>query len=133
MSLEIGFKAFAVWTALLAFAIANGAFRSAVLTPVLGTTPGLIVSGLILCGGILAAAYVSLPWLGTRSPSHLILVGLGWLVLTLVFEFSFGLLRGMALSEVLSAYTFSQGNLWPVVLAVTAMAPWLAAKLRGWF
>ena len=59
-------------------------------------------------------------------------MGLGWLALTLVFEFSFGLLRGRTLAELLAAYRFEGGNLWPVVLAVTALAPWLAARLRGW-
>jgi hypothetical protein len=70
--------------------------------------------------------------LAVRSASQLLLIGLGWLVLTLVFEFSFGLLRGVLPTEILAAYTFKGGNIWPLVLLVTAAAPWLAAKLRGW-
>ena len=58
--------------------------------------------------------------------------GVEELFLTLAFEFSFGLLRGKTMAELFSAYAFKDGNIWPLVLAVTAMAPWLAAKLRGW-
>lgn len=132
MPLEIAAKALTVWVALLVLAIANGAVRAAILVPALGAVPGLILSGLLLACFILAAAYLSLPWLGTRRPSHLAAIGTGWLALTLIFEFSFGLLRGMSLAELLAAHAFSGGNLWPVVLMVTALAPWLAAKLRGW-
>ena len=50
----------------------------------------------------------------------------------MIFEFSFALLRGQGLDEMLGAYAFRSGNLWPVVLLVTALSPWLAARLRGW-
>jgi hypothetical protein len=125
-------KTLAVWLGILILAVANGMFREAVLIPTLGKTPALILSGTLLSLVILAAAYLSLPWLAVRSPSQLLLIGLGWLVLTLIFEFSFGLLRGVPLTEMLAAYTFRGGNIWPVVLLVTAAAPWLAARLRGW-
>ena len=40
--------------------------------------------------------------------------------------------RGKPLSEILEAYTFKDGNIWPVVLLITAAAPWLASMLRAW-
>jgi hypothetical protein len=48
-----------------------------------------------------------------------------------VFEFSFGLGQGKSWPVMLEPYTFEGGNIWPVVLAVTALAPYLAARLRG--
>lgn len=132
MSVEVAIKAFAVWVAILVLAVVNGTLREVVLIPRIGTACGLILSGLLLSLFILGATYLSLPWLGVRSPVQLLLIGLCWLALTLVFEFSFGLLRGKALAEILEAYTFKGGNIWSVVLVVTAAAPWLAAKLRGW-
>ncbi len=130
--LGVAGKILAVWAGILVLAVANGALREAVLIPKLGNQPGLILSGTLLSALILVVAYLSLPWLGARRPAAVLGIGLAWLALTLVFEFSFGLLRGKPISEMLQAYTFSGGNLWPVVLVVTVLAPYLAAKLRGW-
>ena len=112
--------------------VANGAFREAELIPMFDTVPGLLLSGLLLSCLILAVAYLFLPWLGARAPLQLLLIGLGWLVITLIFEFSFGLLRGKALADLLDAYTFKDGNICPVVLVITVVAPWLPARFRGW-
>ena len=65
-----------------------------------------------------------------RRPGQFWLVGFGWLALTLAFEFSFGLAQGKSWPVMLEAYTFNDGNLWPLVLAVTASAPFIAAKIR---
>lgn len=132
MTVEIAAKSLVVWAVILVLAIANGTLREAMLIPMLGIAPGEFLSGLFLSCLILAAAYLFLPWLGVRSTGQLLLIGLGWLVLTLIFEFSFGLLRGKAMAEILQAYMFKGGNIWPLVLVVTAAAPWLAARLRGW-
>ena len=129
---RVALKALAVWAGILVLAVANGALREALLFPTLGTAAGLVVSGLLLSALIVGVAYLSLPWLGIRHRAALLSVGLGWLALTLLFEFSFGLWQGKPWPVMLEAYTFSGGNIWPVVLGVTALAPFLAAKLRGW-
>lgn len=133
-SVEFGIaaKALGVWTSILVLAVANGALREAILIPRLGKAAGLVLSGLLLSGLILVVAYLSLPWLSARGLHELLAVGLGWLFLTLAFEFSFDLLRGKPLGEILEAYTFKDGNIWPVVLLAIALAPWVAAKLRSW-
>lgn len=130
--IHLAMRVLAAWVGILVLAVANGALREAVLIPRLGKAPGLVTSGVLLSTLILLAAYLVLPWLGARRPGEVLAVGLAWLVLTLVFEFSFGLLRGQPLSEILQAYTFSGGNIWPIVLVVTALAPYAAARLRGW-
>jgi hypothetical protein len=106
--------------------------REKVLIPNLGAVPGMVFSGAMLSCLVLAATYLLLPWLGDRVPVHLLLIGVGWLVLTLTFECLFGIFQGKALSEILEAYTFTGGNIWPLVLLVTAVSPLLAARLRGW-
>lgn len=129
--LAIAARALAAWAGILVLAVANGALREAVLIPAFGKTAGLVLSGLLLSLLILAVAYACLPWLGVRRGPALVGVGLLWLALTLAFEFSFGLLQGKPLSEIAAAYTFEDGNLWPVVLLVTALAPWAMARTRG--
>ncbi len=130
MAGEVALKAFGLWLVILVLAVANGALREAVLIPKLGSAPGLILSGVLLSGLALLVACLGLPWLGAQG-WRLLLIGLGWLVATLVFEFSFGLLRGKPLHGILAAYTFKGGNIWPLVLVVVALAPWFAGKLRG--
>ncbi len=132
MLAAIAVKALVIWLGILALAVANGIFREAVLIPRLGTPSALVLSGLLLATLILGIAYLSLPWLGTRQPPYLLGVGFGWLGLTLVFEFSFGLWQGKSWPVLLEAYTFKDGNVWPLVLAVVALAPYVAARLRGW-
>jgi len=132
MAISLALKALVIWFAILMLAMANGFLREFVLMPRLGTPASLVLSGLLLSALILGMAYLSLPWLKPGAPLQYWLVGFGWLALTLVFEFSFGLGQGKSWPVMLEAYTFKGGNLWPLVLAVTALAPYLAAKLRGW-
>jgi hypothetical protein len=61
---------------------------------------------------------------------ELVIVGLSWVALTIVFEFAFGLSQGQSYQELLAAYTFTDGNIWPVVLVVIALSPWLAVRIR---
>ena len=50
----------------------------------------------------------------------------------LAFEFGFGrVVRHRPWSELLAAYTFQEGNLWPLVLVVLTLAPWLSGRLRN--
>jgi len=132
MTLVLVGKAVLVWVGILVLAVVNGAVREAVIIPVLGLTYALIVSGVLLMSLIFGVTYVALPWMEAHKTTHLIVIGLGWFCLTVVFEFSFGLLQGKSIPELLNAYTFKGGNIWPFVLFVTASAPYLAAKLRGW-
>jgi len=128
---SVASRALIVWVVILFLAVANGMLREAVLLPHLGTPAALLLSGSLLAALIIAVAYLSLPWLQIRRPGQLWAVGLGWLALTLVFEFAFGFWQGKSWSELLEAYSFEDGNIWPVVLAVTALAPCIAARLRG--
>lgn len=126
-------RAFSVWLLILLLAIANGALREAILVPTLGDPAGLALSGILLSVLIIVAAYVALPWLNAYRKPQLLGIGVGWLALTVVFEFCLGLWQGKPWSVILDAYTFEAGNLWPLVLVVTAAAPWLAVRLRNWF
>ncbi|MBL1271125.1 MAG: hypothetical protein COB25_001620 [Oceanospirillales bacterium] len=132
MFITVAFKALVIWFAIVVLAIANGSLREFLLVPVLGAQAALMLSGLLLSFLIVGVAYLSLPWLNPSQPVQVWGIGLAWLALTLIFEFSFGLLQGKSWLELLEAYTFEGGNLWLVVLAATVLAPYIAAKLRGW-
>lgn len=124
-------KAILVWTAILMVAIGNGALRDKFLADVLGPTEARFASGLILCAVILAAATLSARWLGTLSTRSRWLIGALWLALTLVFEISVGFAQHQSWERLLDAYRFQGGNLWPLVLLTTFIAPFAGARLRG--
>lgn len=132
MSVIVAWKAVVIWACILALAVANGILRELALAPWLGEPAALVISGILLSALILGVAYVSLPWLETRKPAALFAIGLGWLALTLVFEVSFGHWQGKSWPDIAAMYTVKDGNLWLVVLATTALAPYLAARLRRW-
>lgn len=121
----------AAWLLILLLAVVNGAFRESVLLPRLGDPAAHLVSGALLIGCIVVVSYLLVPRLGTKSRRQRVYVGLFWLVLTLAFEFTFGLfVQGKSWHEVLAAYTFQGGNIWPLVLVVTAVAPLLFGRLH---
>lgn len=133
LTFGIVIKALTVWLGILVLAIANGALREAVIIPRLGQTLGFTLSGALLSLLILVVAYLALPWIGRASGAIYIGLGLGWLCLTLVFEFTFGrLVQGRPWPELLDAYSFKDGNIWPVVLFAVALAPYVAARIRSW-
>ena len=133
MSPGVAVRALAIWLGILVLAIANGALREAVLVPVLGSAGGLLLSGVLLSSLILAVVYFSLPWIGPAAAVRCMVIGMGWLCLTLVFEFAFGyLVQGKPWPELLEAYAFKGGNIWPVVLLTVAVSPCIAARIRGW-
>ena len=131
MAMWLAAKAIAVWLVILGLAFANAALREAVLVPRIGKVRGLTLSGLILSALVLLVAYFALPWLGAVRVVELLAIGVAWLVLTLCFDLVMGAIQGEPLRQQFDAYLFKRGNLWPIVLLVTAGAPWLAAKLRG--
>ncbi|WP_339803210.1 hypothetical protein [uncultured Marinobacter sp.] len=131
MPYRVAVKALAVWFIILLLAVLNGGLREAFLIPKFGNASGLVLSGVLLSVLILVVAYLALPWLGERRSAQLFTIGLGWLALTLVFEFSLGLWQGKSWQVMFEAYALTGGNLWPVVLLITALAPYLAGRLRG--
>jgi hypothetical protein len=125
-------KATALWLAILVLAMLNGTLREKWLVPSLGSFSALVLSGILLSACIFLVALAAAPWYGQLSSAQWLGVGALWLAMTLAFEFGFGrYVQHKAWSELLEAYAFKGGNLWPLVLAVVLISPWLAAKLRG--
>ncbi len=132
MTTTVWLKAMALWSAILVLAILNGILREMVLISAFGSFAAFIVGGVILSFCVFLVAYAAVPWYGPLAIRHWLIVGLFWLLLTLTFEFSFGLfVQNKTWAELFDAYAFRGGNIWPIVLVATFISPWLAAKIRG--
>ncbi len=125
-------KAAAIWLVILILAMLNGAFRALVLLPGLGKPLAFVLSGILLSAGVVIVSLILVPRLAHMNSAQSLSVGLLWLMLTLAFEFGFGrFVQGRSWPELLEAYAFKDGNIWPLVLAVIFFSPWLAARIRG--
>jgi hypothetical protein len=125
-------KAIAVWGVILVCAIANGALREAVLVPRFGPAASLVLSGLLLCTCIVVLAFGLVPRLGPTTVRARAGIGVLWLALTLAFEFGFGrFVQQRSWESLFDAYTFKDGNLWPLVLLATLLSPVLAPARKG--
>jgi len=124
-------RSVAVWLLLLVIAVLNGGFREAMLLPNLGQPAAFVLSAILLSLCIVIVAVVLAGWLRLSGLSQCLFVGFLWICLTLAFEFGFGrVVQGLSWAEMLEAYTFKDGNIWPLVLVVTFLSPLLAAHIR---
>lgn len=124
-------RAIVIWLAILVLAALNGALRDLVMAPRIGDTIARAISTVILCGLIPLVAWLSIRWIGPRTRRHALLVGVLWVVLTLIFEFGSGLYTGKSWAVTLEDYNLLRGRLWVLVPIVTFFAPGWAARVRG--
>jgi len=115
---------------ILVLAFMNGGVRESFLVYRLGRALAFAMSGIALSLLIFAVALRTIRWIGGNGRGWRI--GVLWVVLALLFEWGFGLvIQHRTVQDMLQAYRFEEGNLWPVVLLSLLLAPPLAARLRG--
>ncbi|SFM70155.1 hypothetical protein SAMN04487963_3419 [Marinobacter zhejiangensis] len=116
----------AVWLLIAVLAVLNGFLREAILQPLLGARLALPVSGVALALIVLIVTFVCFRWLA--GPYWLI--GIQWVVMTLLFEFGFGhYVAGKSWPELLQTFNVLRGDLFVLVLLVSLIAPRLVAWL----
>lgn len=125
-------RAIGIWCVLLVIASINGALREIVLIPRTGDVVGRIISTLLLSALITILAWATISWIGPRTTDQAWLVGVGWVLLTLAFEFLAGhYLFHNPWSSLLADYNVLRGRIWPLVLITTLVAPRFCAGIRG--
>ena len=129
-SLECIIKSLPTWLMIIPLAVLNGALRDFALRSLLGWY-ALPVSGVLLCGMILLLAWLRVPRFGNCGLRQLVLVGVVWAVLAVIFECLLGVALNRPWVDLAAAYDLRSGNLWLLVVVCAGFAPWLAAKMRG--
>jgi hypothetical protein len=113
-------------------AILNGLTRDLLLAPALGESVALPLSGVTLSLLILAVVWFTLPLFGALGSGACLGLGLGWVLMTLAFEYLFGhFVAGKSWDAINQVFDLGGGNLFSLVLLVTLVAPWLVTRLRG--
>jgi hypothetical protein len=123
-------KSLLIWLAIVPLAILNGAFRDMVINPLINDKYGRPLSCFSLCLIIFALCYFTIPRIGKGTAKTYWIIGLWWMLLTVLFETGMGLVMGITFSELMKAYDITTGNFWLLVVLFTGIAPWLTAKTR---
>ena len=125
-------KTTGIWFLIVFAAILNGMFREKVLTTLVGDNIALPISGLSLAVLVFVISLLFIPLVGKKDPKVFIFIGIYWVVLTLIFEFGFGyFVVGKSWQDILQVFNITKGDFFVFVLGVTAISPYLAAKIRG--
>jgi hypothetical protein len=122
-------RVFGVWSFLAVLMTGNGILREAALVPWFGRASADVLSAALGIAIILAATRPFLRPRKSPPPMHPGRVSLAWVGLTVAFELVVGRwVDGKSWGELLANYALWRGQLWPVVLATVALAPFLWAR-----
>ncbi len=123
-------RAFGVWLIIIACETCHGILRNLFLAPRIGDfrarQTGVFVATLL----IYVITLLFIKFINASGERQLLLIGIGWVVLTLFFEISLGRLLHLSWDRILSDYNLVKGGLMPIGLTLTLFSPLLAAKIR---
>ena len=123
-------KSLIMWLCFIPVAILNGGLREYVLAKAIGEEWALPVSGITLSVCIFLITWLLLPrMIKAFTSKDGWLIGIGWALLTIAFEFAAGLAGGSTVLELLAAYNPLSGNLWLLVLATTLLSPIIVKQI----
>lgn len=126
-------KILILWFALVIVAILNGGFRERVLDKHLDETAALCLSGLLLCALVFMITLVSIGLFKGEPVIVYFYIGICWVLLTLAFEYGFGhYVQGKPWTEINNNFDIAHGNLFLLVMIVTATSPYLSASVKGY-
>jgi hypothetical protein len=122
-------KAFGVWLILLVAAFINGGIREMLIVPRVGEQVGHIIGVVVFSGAIFGITYVFVKAMGQLPSSTLFLIGLFWLVLSLLFEFGFfHYVMHEPWEKLLADYNIFKGRLLIIVWLTTLFSPVVCGK-----
>jgi hypothetical protein len=124
-------KAISVWLLIIVIESVHGVLRNLFLAPAIGDFEARQAGVFIGSALILLIAWLMAPWMNLSGRAQFAGVGLLWVGLTLVFEFSLGLAMGLSWERIASDYDITRAGLLPLGFIVMAFAPYAGTRLRA--
>ena len=126
------FRALGLWIVLMLAETLQGLWRVKVLAIWIGEAAAREVSVFTGSLVILMITFAFIGWISARSARTLVLVGLTWVALTVVYEFVLGRFAfHQSWAEIASDFDLLHGRLLPIGLLILLFSPLLAACVRG--
>jgi len=116
------------WFPMVLLAVLNGAARDLGYKKYVSALAAHQLSTLSLMVLLGAYSYWVVKTWPPTSETQALRIGIVWSVLTLAFEFGFGLLRGNSWKQLLQAYNMTEGQIWILIPIGVALAPYLIYK-----
>lgn len=125
-------KAFAVWLLIFAVEALHGVLRTLYLVPLLGDLGSRQVGVAVGSGLILLVAWLTVKWIGPRTPREQRAVGLLWVTLMVGAEVVVGRFAfGYPWARIAEDFDPTRGGLLAFGMLVLYLAPGWTARLRG--
>ncbi|MGA7936429.1 MAG: hypothetical protein WCA35_22935 [Kovacikia sp.] len=124
-------RAFTAWLLIVVAESIHGTIRQLLIAPAIGDMPARQIGVLIGSAIIFVIAWACIRWIGAKSFGEQLRVGLLWVVLMAIFEFSLGTALGYTRERMLSDYNLAEGGFMGFGLLFMLFAPALAARARG--
>ena len=131
MTQSLIFKSLITWALFIPVAITNGFIREVGYKPFIGELAAHQISTVIA-----VTVFFFMVYLLRRhdfynlSRSKLFLIGLGWVFLTILFEFGFGhYVEKMPWSRLLADYNIFNGRVWSLMLLAELLTPLVVKSL----
>ena len=121
-------RAISIWLLIMLVETLHGILRGIFLVPLTGQIRANQIGvgiGSIL---IFIITLITIKWLKTDRPVDLFIIGLLWVLLTIIFEISPGYATG-GWERVLTDYDLRQGGLMPFGLLIMMLSPLAAIRL----
>ena len=131
MDIRIFLYAFGVWIIFGILTVINGVIRNRFYEPVIGEYAAHVISTVIAICFVVVGTYLFIRFIGIEySNAELLLIGVFWLILTVLFEFIFGhYVVGNSWERLLADYNILEGRVWSLFLLTALVSPLLISML----
>ena len=112
--------------------VLHGIARTAFLAPKTGDFRARQISVFSGSALIMGMTYLTIRWIGVRKQNTLLTIGLGWVLLTLLFEYVLGRkVLHLSWERLASDYNLRKGGLQPIGLLLMSLSPLLMERLSN--
>ena len=123
-------KSLGIWFLLAVLAIIIGTIRTFLILPYVGEQAAHIIGTIIFLAIQFIVIFFFIKRITVDATQDLLMIGIFWIILTIIFEFIFGhYVMNHPWEKLFADYNILNGRLWSLVLLNNLAAPLISGKL----